>query len=341
MREMNREKEEMALALAKMRITEDGVSHASSLPASSLPLEETSPVETEAEPLVSVADPAESADLPVVPSAKKSRKNKKRKQSNVADSKPVFNDDSRESIEMSHPEFVASPQEIVSHTKAMDIPATVEAAGGIDNAVKILIEHAILDADVPQWIQEGKFPTLFCYSANYLPFYQEGKCSQLWDLARDTLKRWILCATIVFGSANDDQTELYVQDSNGVVCVLRFPGRYQFKLLTMVCVVNMFYRKLEVRVEGIQWLLSPGDLATMTEQSALVELSFDQFRSLQRMIATTATRVCWNCKVPEIAKAHCNKCELALYCSRDCQVADWPKHKKCCTGTKCPPFALD
>ncbi|PHH63855.1 hypothetical protein CDD81_5412 [Ophiocordyceps australis] len=41
---------------------------------------------------------------------------------------------------------------------------------------------------------------------------------------------------------------------------------------------------------------------------------------------------CYNCKKPgaETALKKCAKCWTALYCSRDCQKADWKAHKKVC-----------
>lgn len=29
-------------------------------------------------------------------------------------------------------------------------------------------------------------------------------------------------------------------------------------------------------------------------------------------------------------RSKCSRCKLAWYCSRDCQVKDWPKHKQVC-----------
>lgn len=39
---------------------------------------------------------------------------------------------------------------------------------------------------------------------------------------------------------------------------------------------------------------------------------------------------CWSCGGKN--KSTCQKCGCAKYCSRDCQLADWPQHKKFCKG---------
>ncbi|UNI15148.1 hypothetical protein JDV02_001711 [Purpureocillium takamizusanense] len=41
---------------------------------------------------------------------------------------------------------------------------------------------------------------------------------------------------------------------------------------------------------------------------------------------------CTGCKKspPEVTLKHCAKCSTSLYCSRDCQKADWKAHKKVC-----------
>jgi len=41
---------------------------------------------------------------------------------------------------------------------------------------------------------------------------------------------------------------------------------------------------------------------------------------------------CTTCKktAPEVTLKHCAKCSVTLYCSRDCQKADWKAHKKVC-----------
>jgi len=40
-----------------------------------------------------------------------------------------------------------------------------------------------------------------------------------------------------------------------------------------------------------------------------------------------------NKQVERSAIMHCTRCRCAYYCSRDCQVADWPNHKDSCRRT--------
>lgn len=63
--------------------------------------------------------------------------------------------------------------------------------------------------------------------------------------------------------------------------------------------------------------------------------------------SSTDTRACNGCKklestLPAGLKC-CAKCQTALYCSRDCQKADWKSHKKDCSrnqGTRSHPFQI-
>lgn len=54
-------------------------------------------------------------------------------------------------------------------------------------------------------------------------------------------------------------------------------------------------------------------------------------------------RVCTACAKPEsslsIPLKRCAKCHTGLYCSRDCQKADWKSHKKTCAVTGGPSIA--
>lgn len=53
---------------------------------------------------------------------------------------------------------------------------------------------------------------------------------------------------------------------------------------------------------------------------------------------STDTRVCNSCKKLESALPaflkRCAKCQTTLYCSRDCQKADWKSHKKDCSRSQ-------
>jgi hypothetical protein len=42
----------------------------------------------------------------------------------------------------------------------------------------------------------------------------------------------------------------------------------------------------------------------------------------------SAVFMCWVCGEPGGTK--CGKCRITTYCSRKCQLADWPEHKKIC-----------
>ncbi len=46
---------------------------------------------------------------------------------------------------------------------------------------------------------------------------------------------------------------------------------------------------------------------------------------------------CTSCQKtpPEVTLKHCAKCSVTLYCSRDCQKADWKAHKKVCGRDGC------
>uniref|UniRef100_A0A1Q3FT13 Putative zinc finger mynd domain-containing protein 10 n=1 Tax=Culex tarsalis TaxID=7177 RepID=A0A1Q3FT13_CULTA len=43
-------------------------------------------------------------------------------------------------------------------------------------------------------------------------------------------------------------------------------------------------------------------------------------------------KICSTCRKP--AEKRCSKCESVFYCSRECQVADWPRHKELCHQLK-------
>ena len=42
------------------------------------------------------------------------------------------------------------------------------------------------------------------------------------------------------------------------------------------------------------------------------------------------TKVCNNCNKTFEKLLKCSKCKKVKYCSRECQIADWKKHKKNC-----------
>lgn len=43
-----------------------------------------------------------------------------------------------------------------------------------------------------------------------------------------------------------------------------------------------------------------------------------------------AQYLCFACNAHDIEMSHCARCGIARYCSKKCQVNDWPKHKQDC-----------
>lgn len=46
---------------------------------------------------------------------------------------------------------------------------------------------------------------------------------------------------------------------------------------------------------------------------------------------------CNACKKKILEKKVCGNCNIATYCSKECQVKDWPEHKKECKSFQIPP----
>jgi hypothetical protein len=53
-------------------------------------------------------------------------------------------------------------------------------------------------------------------------------------------------------------------------------------------------------------------------------------RNRKEMVAESASYVCENCGKKESTMSRCSKCGIARYCSRECQVKNWPEHKRKC-----------
>ena len=53
------------------------------------------------------------------------------------------------------------------------------------------------------------------------------------------------------------------------------------------------------------------------------------------------TGVCYHCNKSKCKLMACKKCSTAVYCSKDCQVGDWPRHKKLCSKLLAGATALE
>jgi len=64
-------------------------------------------------------------------------------------------------------------------------------------------------------------------------------------------------------------------------------------------------------------------------------------KELKKVIETKASEhdpdACRVCQRKGIALKKCGKCKQKLYCSRECQIKDWEKHKLICVERKEEP----
>uniref|UniRef100_A0A914LQE2 MYND-type domain-containing protein n=1 Tax=Meloidogyne incognita TaxID=6306 RepID=A0A914LQE2_MELIC len=60
----------------------------------------------------------------------------------------------------------------------------------------------------------------------------------------------------------------------------------------------------------------------------MLRVGFDRAIDLDIITCWTEKTKCENCQ--KEAKLKCSKCSTAYYCDRNCQIKDWPEHKKNC-----------
>jgi hypothetical protein len=64
----------------------------------------------------------------------------------------------------------------------------------------------------------------------------------------------------------------------------------------------------------------------------LCKLAFNCSRSFNGL-SYLVKEICWTCKSKSVP-SRCSGCFVAKYCSRECQVAHYPRHKKFCQMVK-------
>jgi hypothetical protein len=71
------------------------------------------------------------------------------------------------------------------------------------------------------------------------------------------------------------------------------------------------------------------------------EVSIAEQKRVEKVVETRASEhdpdACRVCKRKGIALKKCGKCKMKLYCSRECQIKDWEKHKLICVERKEEP----
>jgi len=80
------------------------------------------------------------------------------------------------------------------------------------------------------------------------------------------------------------------------------------------------------RKEFISKYLSEAEKYCQDKESNL----FQKIEKLKRNILEYKCNVCLKAPTKEKSLLRCSKCKAVRYCGRDCQVADWPKHKLGC-----------
>jgi hypothetical protein len=150
--------------------------------------------------------------------------------------------------------------------------------------------------------------------------------------ALTTLSREGLSLEEVFGTV--EKTGLLGQF---IRCVPIFPESAEIVTLLQKC-LQLVKKKLksgtptgdilDAVVAGKDGPINERAKADLTRLQSLARLSNNNK-------TYTKIKMCGHCDKPETpmdsAKLmKCQRCKLAYYCSRDCQVADWKKHKKLC-----------
>ena len=55
-----------------------------------------------------------------------------------------------------------------------------------------------------------------------------------------------------------------------------------------------------------------------------------RYQGVSENLKTFNKRICFACQASVEKQMACERCRYAVYCGRECQVKDWPTHKRCC-----------
>lgn len=219
------------------------------------------------------------------------------------------------------------------------IPISIALAGGFDRAMAILVREGILSRAAAE--VTPRLASTLCRSVATVPAIRNHGDNPTPDmcnlklLLKNAIGGWIFCGEVLSTKPSRyirGDVAVFLKDEHGRECCLTVCGSTQLWPGATFCGSNLSIRPLGVCAVDFE---SDATMLVPIYPRDIVHVLTSSIADAQQLcqkIYLEDRRVCWGCDQAGGAHAACQRCRVAKYCSRSCQVADWPKHKKQCPG---------
>lgn len=289
-----------------------------SAPVGTIPVDSPADTTNRAD-MIEVVEPSTAAQ----PAAAGGRKSRRKKKSSTAPSKAAL-------VDQAAAPTIAGEVALGEHGIAF-VPSTVAEAGGWDNALAVLVEHGFLNqesADAAVAARNKDYQRgdpRFRFHIGLLPKYTPTMHINLQALAGQILKGWLFFGEIV--KISEGPSNVALRDEVGHMAL--FDATKKQELIAIghtVCASNLMQVR---RYDGFSALCS----ASARPVFEILDIPLAEVQDLCGLLTYNPSGVCWVCNEEGGATKYCGSCRTAKYCSRDCQVKDWPMHRnKSCAG---------